>query len=558
MKTGTKRWVSLLLTGVLAATALSGCGAKASQSQSSASSGGVDLKSIADDVKLTSAPAEEITLPITTKNIELSYFAMPEPYVVSKMKGYADMTVFQEAEKRTGIKIKWREESYTDPKQKMNLMFSTGETEDIIWDAHIHAAGGAKKLLDDGLIIPLNKYIELYAPNLKKLINETPGLLEQISTDDGRIFMFPEIRLDQITRSNSGFAVRKDWLDRAGLQAPTTIDEWYTMLKTFQDKDMNGNGKKDECFVSLGKNKTSQSLTNFTVAYGFLDGFYVKDGVVKYGEYEPACKDYLAEMAKWYAEGLLDPEFSTQDAKMFESKMTNGVGSAYYGSLAGNLGKFISAKKDDPKYDLAPCNMPKAPDGKVYVSVNAYGKLVPHGAAISATNKNVIETVKWLDWHYSTEGHTLFNWGIEGQAYQNVNGKKQFTDLIMKNPDGLSMEEADARYAGGVMVQMPVVDDPDVFLQLKSLPQQKEASEMWCKADTSMILPSLYFSEEETRENANIMTEVQTYVDEQFNKYVMGVESLDTFDTFRQRLKDMGLEKVIASYQASYDKYYKK
>ena len=565
MKTN-KRILSMLLASLVLSVSLIGCGDKTASSSapggaasaaSSTANSGAQQPVLSDDMPLTDAPAEPITLPISPNGVEISYFAMPEPHVVSKMKGYADMTVFQEAEKLTGVKIKWREESYTDPKQKMNLMFSTGETEDVIWDAHIHAAGGAKKLLDDKLIISLNPYIEQYAPNLKKLLAETPGLLEQISTDDGRIFMFPEIRLDQLTRSNSGFAIRKDWLDKAGLPVPQTIEEWYTALKTFQDQDMNGNGKKDEVFVSLGKNKTSQSITNFTVAYGVLDGFYVKDGVVKFGEYEPAYKDYIAEMTKWYQEGLIDPEFSTQDAKLFDSKMTNNTGSAYYGALSGNLGKYLSSKKDDPTYDLAPTPMPKAPDGKVYVAVNAYGKLVPHGAAISATNKNIVETVKWLDWHYSEQGHTLFNWGIEGQAYTMENGKRQLTDLVLKNPDGLSMEEAAARYAGGVIIQMPIINDPDVFLQLKSLPQQKEASKIWSVADTSMILPSLFFDETATRENANIMSEINTYVSEEYNKFIMGITPLDQFDTFQQRLKEMGIEKVLANYQEAYDKYYK-
>lgn len=559
-----KRILAMLTACMIAASTFSACGAKANADSDSANgtsqtaASQAESKEYADDMELTDAPAEEITLPISKDGVEISYFAMPEPTIVSKMKGYADMTVYQEAEKLTNVKIKWREESYTDPKQKMNLMFSTGETEDIVWDAHVHAAGGPKKLLSEGLIIPLNKYIEQYAPNLKKLIKETPGLLEQISTDDGRIFMFPEIRLSQVTRSNSGFAVRKDWLDKANLPVPETIEDWYTTLKTFQEQDMNGNGKKDECFISLGKNKSSQSITNFSVAYGLIDEFFVKDGVVKFGANEPAYKEYLAEMAKWYKEGLIDPEFSTQDAKQFEAKMTSDVGSAYYGSLSGNLGKFLNAKRDDPSYDLVPVPMPKAPDGKVYVAVNAFGKLVPHGASICATNEHIIETVKWLDWHYSEQGHTLFNWGIEGQAYEIKDGKKQFTDLILNNPDGLSKEEAGSRYAGGVVSQMPIVDDPDVFLQMKSLPQQKEASAIWSAADTSMILPPLFFTEEETSENANIMSEVTTYLSEQYNKYIMGIESLDTFDDFQAQLRDMGLEKVIACYQQSYDKFYKK
>lgn len=550
------RPLALLMAAAILGSTLTACGGGSDSGTNGSDSA---VEGLAEDMALTDAPAEEITLPISTDGLELSFFAMPEPVITSKMKGYSEMTVHQTAEELTGVHINWREESYTDPKQKMNLMFSTGDTEDIVWDAWKHASGGPKKLLDEGLIVSLNPYIEKYAPNLKKLLQETPGLLEQISTDDGRIFMFPTIRLDPFTRANSGFAIRKDWLDRAGLPVPETIDEWYTMLKTFQDMDMNGNGLKDECFVSMGFEKTSQSMDNFAVAYGLVAGtdLYVKDGQVKYGAYEPEFKDFVAEMAKWYSEGLLDPEFSTQDSKQFDSKMVNDMGGAYYGSLSGNMGKFITARSDDSEYDLVPAPMPKAPDGKVHTGISGYGQMVPHGASICSTNENIVETVKWLDWHYSEEGTALYNWGIEGQSYEVVDGKNQFTDLITNNPDGLSKDEADARYAGGVLTQMPIVEDPEVFLALKSLPQQKAASQLWCQADTSWLLSPLYFDSETTTENANIMSEIKTYVAEQFNKYVMGIESMDTFDQFQQQLKNMGIETVLANYQASYDAVYK-
>ena len=550
------RPLALLMAAAILGSTLTACGGGSDSGTNGSDSA---VEGLAEDMALTDAPAEEITLPISTDGLELSFFAMPEPVITSKMKGYSEMTVHQTAEELTGVHINWREESYTDPKQKMNLMFSTGDTEDIVWDAWKHASGGPKKLLDEGLIVSLNPYIEKYAPNLKKLLQETPGLLEQISTDDGRIFMFPTIRLDPITRANSGFAIRKDWLDRAGLPVPETIDEWYTMLKTFQDMDMNGNGLKDECFVSMGFEKTSQSMDNFAVAYGLVAGtdLYVKDGQVKYGAYEPEFKDFVAEMAKWYSEGLLDPEFSTQDSKQFDSKMVNDMGGAYYGSLSGNMGKFITTRSDDSEYDLVPAPMPKAPDGKVHTGISGYGQMVPHGASICSTNENIVETVKWLDWHYSEEGTALYNWGIEGQSYEVVDGKNQFTDLITNNPDGLSKDEADARYAGGVLTQMPIVEDPEVFLALKSLPQQKAASQLWCQADTSWLLSPLYFDSETTTENANIMSEIKTYVAEQFNKYVMGIESMDTFDQFQQQLKNMGIETVLANYQASYDAVYK-
>lgn len=542
---------SAILATTVAASALIGCA-------HSAPTASKVVDNLPANMKLTSTPAEKITLPISSSPITLSYFAMPEPYVISKMKGYSDMEAYQALEKATNVKINWDQESYTDPKAKMNLMFSTGEVEDIVWDADKYVSGGAKKLLNDGQIIALNKYIDKYAPNYKKLLQTVPGLLQQVSTDDGQIYEFPEIREDPVTRSNSGFVLRKDWLDKLGLKAPQTIDEWYTVLKAFKTKDPNGNGKNDEIpFISLGHNKTSQSIDNFAPGFGIVDGLYVKNGTVKFGPYDPEYKNYLETMSKWYKEGLIDPEFSTQDSKLFDSKMTNNLGGAFYGALSGNLGTYLSTMNGKNGYDLAATSMPKAPDGKVYVAVSAYGQLAPHGASIGKNNKHIIETVKWLDLKYSQEYHDLFSWGTEGKSYTVSSGKKTFTSLITKNPDGLSINEADAKYAGGTMVQMPIVDDSDVFLQLKSLPEQVQAANIWKTADTSMILPNLFFDNATTSENANISSEIQTYVDENFNKFVMGLKPMSDFDSFRAQLKSMGVEKLIANNQKAYDKAYK-
>lgn len=72
------------------------------------------------------------------------------------------------------------------------------------------------------------------------------------------------------------------------------------------------------------------------------------------------------------------------------------------------------------------------------------------------------------------------------------------------------------------------------------------------------LLPHLYFDAPTATENTNIMREVSAYVTQQFNRYVMGVESLDTFDQFYRQLKEMGIETVLENYQDAYDLMYQK
>lgn len=50
---------------------------------------------------------------------------------------------------------------------------------------------------------------------------------------------------------------------------------------------------------------------------------------------------------------------------------------------------------------------------------------------------------------------------------------------------------------------------------------------------------------EESERFASIMSEVSTYVDEMFLKFVMGQESLDKFDDYVEQIKKMNIEEAI-------------
>ena len=39
--------------------------------------------------------------------------------------------------------------------------------------------------------------------------------------------------------------IRKDWLDKLGLEQPKTIDDFYNVLKAFKEQDPDGNGAND-------------------------------------------------------------------------------------------------------------------------------------------------------------------------------------------------------------------------------------------------------------------------------------------------------------------------
>ncbi|WP_178075896.1 hypothetical protein [Paenibacillus oralis] len=181
----------------------------------------------------------------------------------------------------------------------------------------------------------MNDYLD-HAPNLKKLLDDHPEWRKMASTDNGDLIGFPFIREDVTQQVFLGPAIRKDWLDKLNLSVPTTIDEWYTVLKAFKEQDPNENGEADEIPILIPAGELA-----FAGAFGTPNDFYRENDTVKYGPIEPGFKEYLATMNQWYNEGLLDKDFATTDAKMTDAKITgNQVGSAVL-FLNGGIGKYM-------------------------------------------------------------------------------------------------------------------------------------------------------------------------------------------------------------------------
>lgn len=536
-----------LLSAIVITSTLYGCGSTKSADKN------------AQDKSSTSSPskAEELKLPITNDKITLKYFVKLDSKVGATMKSYNEILAYQELEKKSGIHIDFQHPPVGQDKEQFNLLLASKTLPDIAYYTWLSIPGGPAKAINDKSIIRLNELIDQYAPNFKKILESNPEVRKQATLDDGTIYMFPMLWVDPNVRINYGLQIRKDWLDKLGLKVPQNVEDWYNVLKAFREKDPNGNGNpKDEIpFVSTKKGEYKY----LSGAWGInaVDGFYQVNGKVKYSTIEPQFKDYLETLAKWYKEGLIDPEYASTDDKGLDSKITSEKGGAYVGALSLNMGRYLGlVTPKNPKFDLAAAPWPKGQSDKPYTTNNTDIRVVPgHGAAISANNKNLKETVKWLDYFYSQEGSDLFSWGVEGESYTLKNGKPQFVDKITKNPDGLPMDQAVSKYALP-HAPIPGVRNKDANWALTTtLPQQIEAVNTWKKSDTSLLLPPLTPSQEDSARLASILNEVQTYESEFVNKIIMGVEPIGNLDKHVKTIKSMGIEEAIKIMQTTLDRY---
>ncbi|MGE5551199.1 MAG: extracellular solute-binding protein [Bacteroidota bacterium] len=478
-------------------------------------------------------------------------------------KNFGDLPLAKELEKRTGVKVEYIHPAVASQgvgatgraTEAFNLMVASGDLPDIIEYYWRYIPGGPSAGIRNGIILNLNEPIKKWAPNLRAFLRKNPEIDKMVKTDEGNYFCFPFIRGEGPLLSTAGLIVRKDWLNDLGLPLPTTIDEWYVMLKAFKEKK----GATAPLTIQKGdlRNDFANAFGVFAPTMG--NGFYVDRGKVKYGWIEPGFKNFYATMNKWFKEGLLDPNFSTVSSSTIDANITSGKSGAAHGSGGSGIGRWLPVlQKANPKADLAGTAWPAAKKGEKVAKFGYCQAIWPGeggNAAISTKCKNVEAAVRLLDYNYSPEGSLLMNFGIQGISYTMVNGKPTYTETIMKAP---AITQEMSKYMRG-HTNGPFVQDPGYIQQYYNLPQQQQAQALWMKTDAVKYqLPPVTPTVDEVAEVGRIMSDITTYNDEMFMKFILGTEPIENFDKYVAQVKKLGIDRAIAIYQAAYDRYKKR
>lgn len=507
----------------------------------------------------TSAPAattgapQPITLPIVKSPLTLTTFVTFDPTKAGgALKSYADIKMYKKMAELTGITMKFIHPPVGEEQQTFNLMVASGQYPDIIEWNWLSYPGGPEKAIQDGVITKLNNWIASYAPNLTKLYAEYPEAKRQAETDNGTLYDFPFLRTSPKWRIIFGYQIRKSWLDKSGLSIPTTLSDWHALLTAFKNQNLSGKGASNQIpFIARGL----PDIVPFLGAWGLTYSFYRDGNTVKYGPEQAAFKDFLQTMHQWYSEGLIDPAFMSTNQDQFDAKIANGTAGAWYGLLSGELGRMTQlVRKTDPSFTILGAPPPIGPAGKPYDTQPARLQIYPGtGAAISTSDKNVEATVKYLDFAYGPEGHTLEVYGIQGESYTLVNGVPEPTAAITQNPK-LSRDQAIGLYSRGAG-SPPTYFGSNLFRWRIYLPSQHAAQAEWAKGATDIIMPPVTPTAAEAHAFASAMSNVQPYVDQMTAEFILGRKPLSDFDAYLATLKQLGIGKATQIMQAALDRY---
>ncbi len=449
-----------------------------------------------------------------------------------------DFPIYQEAEKNTGIHLTGViSQSTTDPASALNLMMASGDLADII---HTTGRKNFAKYGQEGALVPLNDLIEKHAPEIKKLLDSDESIKDYITAPDGNIYYIPFLPGGEATQ---GWFIRQDWLDKLGLSVPETVDELYTVLKAFREQDPNGNGEADE-MPYFNRNMgapAEQGIADLLSFWGVNKSFMIKDGQLVYSPLLPEYKEAVKNIAKWYKEGLIDTEIYTRGANARESMLGNNIGGLTHDWFASTAGYNDKLSDTISGFNFVPIAPPAGADG-VKREFLKRDKVSEYGWAISSSCEAPEVAMEWMNYWFTEEGNRLMNYGIEGDDYTIIDGKPIFTEKVLN--DDLSV----AQYLQSRGGQGNVGFKQDFEYEKQWMNKLALAgTEMYINGGfftEECVLPLL--SDEVQSEYDKIMTDVETLRDEKLQKWILGIEDVDSaYDGFVEQIKSMGIMQAV-------------
>lgn len=462
-----------------------------------------------------------------------------------------ELPIIKEISKKTNVLFDFIPGPATEAqfREKFNVTIASGSIPDVVISPY---RDDMLKVAEQGIFEPLEERIDKNAPNFKKILTDNPGYIKDLRASDGKDYFLPFIGA---VKTFKVWMVREDWLQKLNLKQPETLDDWYNMLKAFKEKDPNGNGKADE--IPFTTRNTKAGVLAYMEAFGISgfeanEQFFIEDNKVKYAYTDPRFKDALTYIRKLYKEGLIDPEYATNDTKVWLSRLTGDIAGSCQDTTARaySLGDAIRKTTSNANANLLVVAPPKGPTG-VQMTTSQMQPVRGY-TAISANSKYKDEIVKLFDYFYSEEGSMLMNFGIEGLTYNMVNGEPKYTDEIAKDTQGRSVLSMLNVFGHREWAYKQDIGYEDALLDVKYV-QYRNDMEKYIRP----TIPALSFTEDERDVINNKYTEIQTYKDEMIDKFIMGKEPIEKFDDFVKKINAMGIEDVLKVEQAAYDRYNK-
>lgn len=239
-------------------------------------------------------------------------------------------------------------------------------------------------LVDNDLIEDLTQvYEDCTSSRIKDIYNSYGSEILDNVTFDGKLMALPETNIDD---GPSLCWLRKDWMDKLGLDAPETVEDVENIVHEFVQKDPGGNGKgetvglvcDDELTGGCGYSYEYQNDIIFASFGAFpKQWIYNKDGEVVYGSVQNEAKAALGKLRQMYQQGTLDNNFLMRESSNIIELIVSGKCGSFFGPWWSPNNPLMSAMQKNPNAEWQPYLIQTDKDGQTsFASQNPNDKYV--------------------------------------------------------------------------------------------------------------------------------------------------------------------------------------
>ena len=556
-----KKLLCLLVAVVVAAAFMAGCTDKAQQ-EPEESTAKTTAPEQTQAVEATQAPAEETeymgTLPLSEEKVTIT-FATHQGTNSAMAPPSNDLPLYQWLEEITNVNIDWQTTPWDTYKEIMSArLASADKLADII---NLHDLGNYETLAEDNVIIAQNELIEKYGYYINQYFADNPAYKAMVTSTDGNIYAIENTVLESAL--SLGFMVNKFAMERAGMtEYPKTATEFYDMLTRFKTENLNYNDEpydiplisSEEALNVLG------SAFGLEITWNWNKIFTAKDGQVVCNYALPEYKEYVAYLNKLYSEGLLNKDYDSATLDTMYEYISSGetVVAGYWTTYMvefSNPTLEAQAMGLDCTVDGVSVAMPPlGPEGEEGYFIKRTG-LNGDGMGISADCDEDIQPVamKWISFLFnSPESLRAQSNGVEGLSYT-VNDDGSLAKTVPEDMD-ITEWSAYVTSLGGNQPPRAHQQNLDSWRNSWMYPWMDEVNESYQKYYKDGALLDLKWTQEEEEAVDLIMTDLETYIDENIAAFIKGTKSMDEYDAFVTGLDGLGINELQALYQTRYER----
>lgn len=227
-----------------------------------------------------------------------------------------------------------------------------------------------KLLVEKDMIEDLTDVYEKCASDRIKDIYKSYG--EEIfesSTFNGKLMALPETSIDS---GPNMIWLRKDWMDKLGLDAPKTLDDVEKIIDEFITKDPGENGPGNTIGLACAPEVTSDNGYSYMFQTDIIFSKYnaypkqwIKDenGDIVYGSVTNNAKNALGYMSKLYNKGILDNKFLVRTQSNIQDMIINGKCGSFFSLWWAPNNPLMDSINNDKSADWEPYMIPTDEDG---------------------------------------------------------------------------------------------------------------------------------------------------------------------------------------------------